>query len=164
MHAPVRSGIELLGTAVGLALIAVVVLTLTGSMAWVITTGVSMQPQFEEGDLAVVRPAAAYDVGDVIAYRNRDLDRIVLHRVVDVVDGRLVTRGDSNDWIDSYRPTPDEVLGRLSAHLPGLGRASRVLLDPAVAAGAVFGGTVLLLGASGRPRGRPRRSSTREAT
>ena len=152
MRAPVRIGIELVSAVLGLGLLVVVVLTLTGSMAWVVTTGVSMEPEFSDGDVAVVRPADSYEVGDVIAYRNQDLGRIVLHRIIDRVDGRLVTRGDNNDWVDSYRPTTQDVLGSLRLHLPLLGRLLELLFRPAVAAGVVFLGTVLVLGTGARQR------------
>lgn len=56
--------------------------TATGQIAYVATHGVSMEPQFHRGDLAVVRPAASYEVGDVVAYRSELLDTVVLHRIV----------------------------------------------------------------------------------
>lgn len=151
MPRPLHLTIELVSAVLGVALLAIVLLTLTGSMAWVVTTGVSMEPGIEAGDVAVVRPAGDYRVGDVIAYRNPDLGQVVLHRIVDRVDGRLVTQGDNNGWIDSHHPTEDQVLGRLSAHLPMLGRVLELLFRPAVAAGVVFIGTVLFLGAAARP-------------
>ena len=41
---------------------------LGGGTTYVSTHGISMQPRFSTGDLAVLRPADSYDVGDVIAY------------------------------------------------------------------------------------------------
>lgn len=152
MRSPVRVGIELVSAGLGLGLLVVVALTLTGSMAWVVTTGVSMEPEFSDGDVAVVRPADTYELGDVIAYRNPDLGQVVLHRVIDRADGRLVTRGDNNEWVDSYRPAPEDVMGSLRLHLPAVGGVLELLFRPPVAAGMVFLGTVLVLGAGGRQR------------
>lgn len=150
MPTATRVLIESVSAALGLALLGIVALTLTGSVAWVITTGDSMEPGFRSGDVAVVRPAADYAVGDVIAYHNGDLQQIVLHRVIDEVDGLLVTQGDNNEWVDSYRPRPDEVLGTLRLHMPGLGRVLRMLFEPAFTAALVFAGTVLLLSRGSR--------------
>ena len=41
---------------------------LGGSTTYVATHGISMEPRFHTGDLALVRPASAYRVGDVVAY------------------------------------------------------------------------------------------------
>lgn len=155
MRPSLRLGIELVSAALGTGLLVVVVLTLTGSMAWVVTTGTSMEPGISAGDVAVVRPADDYAVGDVIAYRNPDLGQVVLHRIVDEVDGRFITQGDNNDWADSHRPAPGEVLGVLALHLPVLGRALAWLFEPAVAAAMAFIGTVLVFGRGTRHRPLP---------
>lgn len=151
MRRSLRLVVELVSALLGLGLLAVVTLTLTGSMAWAVIAGVSMQPTFAAGDVAVVRPAADYQVGDVVAARNPDLNgKIVLHRVVDRIDGRLVTRGDNNDWVDSHRPRSEDVIGTVWLHLPGLGRVLALLFRPEVTAAIVFLGTVLVLGTDAR--------------
>ncbi|MGA9859993.1 MAG: S24 family peptidase, partial [Solirubrobacteraceae bacterium] len=59
-----------------------------GSTNYVITHGVSMEPRFHSGDLALVRPAAQYRVGDVVAYHSSLLHLVVLHRIYAIHDGR----------------------------------------------------------------------------
>ena len=134
----------------GVALLALVVMIGSGQLRWVITTGNSMSPRVAVGDLIVVRPADRYQVGDVIAYDSPDLDRKVLHRIVGVEDGRFVTQGDHNDWVDSHRPAASEVVGREVLHLPGIGSHLRSLLDPGVVAVIVGLATTLVLGVLGR--------------
>ena len=80
---------------------------------YVSTHGISMEPGFSTGDLAVLRPAGSYDVGDVVAYRSDALDTVVMHRIVGGDGDRFVTQGDNNDWLDQDQPTQDEVLGTL---------------------------------------------------
>ena len=63
--------------------------------------GSSMWGAFRPGDYLVVEPAplAAIQPGDVVLYRGRDPEGEsddVVHRVVDVAPGGLVTRGDNN--------------------------------------------------------------------
>ncbi len=106
-----------------------------GSTAYLAVRGSSMVPTFRPDDLVVVRRDPPYEPGDVVAYRTPasadppgggepggDAARpIIVHRVVGVDGGRLVLRGDANDLDDALRPTPDDVLGRHVATLPGVG-------------------------------------------
>lgn len=107
--------------------------TLGGATTYVSTTGTSMEPDFHTGDLALLSTADSYAVGDVVAYHSETLDKIVMHRVVAVEDGRLVTQGDNNDWLDDDRPTEDEILGTLFLGVPQGGKALDALRSPIVA-------------------------------
>ena len=82
-----------------------------------------MEPGFHTGDLAILRPADSYAVGDVVAYRSESLDTIVMHRIVAGDGERFVTQGDNNDWLDEDRPTEDEILGTLFLRVPQGGKA-----------------------------------------
>ena len=61
---------------------------LGGPADYVVTAGTSMEPRFHTGDLAIVRSAREYRVGDIVAYRSRALNTIVLHRIIAKVGGR----------------------------------------------------------------------------
>lgn len=106
-----------------MALIAVAALALAprqagGATTYVRTSGTSMEPGFSQGDLALVREADDYGVGDVVAYESPRLDSIVLHRIVAREGDRYVFQGDNNDFLDDERLTADHVLGRLWVHVP----------------------------------------------
>jgi signal peptidase I len=162
-----RQGIvKTIGAAASLVLVVVAWIVfaptgLGGSVDYTIPTGTSMAPGIESGDLAVVRRSASYAVGDVVAYRSASLDRTVLHRIVDIDDDRYVTQGDANDWLDTDRPTAEEIHGRLWVRLPAIGGLLVQLRSPAglVALAVAFGAIV----AAGRLRpdrsGRHRRTS-----
>ena len=105
---------------------------LGGGTTYVNTHGISMEPGFSTGDLAVLSSADSYSVGDVVAYRSGALDTIVMHRIVDEKAGHFVTQGDNNDWLDEDRPTQDQILGRLFFHIPQGGTALNALRSPAV--------------------------------
>lgn len=107
-------------TAMAMTICAVVV---SGSVSFVTTHGSSMEPGFHGGDLAVVRPADSYQVGDVVAYRSRLLDTIVMHRVAARDGDRYVFKGDNNEWLDRDRPTERELVGKLWWHVPKGGAA-----------------------------------------
>jgi signal peptidase I len=96
---------------------------LGGSTAFVQTYGTSMEPHFHAGDLAIVRAASNYRVGDVVAYRNAQLGgHVVLHRIIRIVDGHYYFKGDNNNFVDSFQPVRSGLVGRLWLHVPAVGR------------------------------------------
>src|SRR3954470_16839554 len=105
-------------------------LTLGGGTTYVSTHGISMEPRFQTGDLAILRSAGSYGVGDVVAYRSVSLDTVVMHRIVAMDGDRFVIQGDNNDWLDEDRPGPDLVLGKLWLRIPRGGKALATLKSP----------------------------------
>jgi signal peptidase I len=94
---------------------------LGGRTTYLVSHGISMQPRFHTGDLAVIRPAANYRVGEVAAYRSRVLRTVVLHRIVAVAHGHYTFKGDHNNWLDPERPTRAQMIGTLVARIPAGG-------------------------------------------
>jgi signal peptidase I len=105
-----------------------------GSTSYVVTSGISMQPRFHSGDLAVLRPASDYKVGEIVAYHSPLLRVTVLHRIVARDGNRYVFKGDNNNFLDPVRVSRSEVLGRLWVRVPHAGRLLAALHDPIVAA------------------------------
>jgi signal peptidase I len=96
-----------------------------GSTTYVVTHGISMEPLFHTGDLALVRPAGQYKVGEIVAYHSSLLHMVVLHRIVAIHNGHYTFKGDNNNFLDPVHPTRAQLVGRLWVHLPRGG----VLLD-----------------------------------
>lgn len=92
-----------------------------GTMTYVLTSGVSMQPGFEQGDLAVLRTADDYRVGDVAAYNSSELKKIVMHRIEKESEKGYTFQGDNNDFVDPETVTDDQMLGELVLRVPGVG-------------------------------------------
>lgn len=101
-----------------------------GPTAYVVTQGTSMLPNFEADGLVVTRTQQDYRTGDVVAYRNRELKAVVMHRIIRRDGERYVLQGDNNDFLDTYRPTRGEVIGRQWLHWPGGGRWFRLVRTP----------------------------------
>jgi len=117
-------------------------LKLGGEVSYVMVNGISMEPGFHTGDLAIMRQAAAYQVGDIVAYTDAQMNANVIHRIIGTEENRFVLQGDNNSWIDAFQPTPDEVVGKLWLHLPQLAVAIewvRAPLNMALAAGLIGG-------------------------
>lgn len=107
---------------------------LGGSATYITTFGTSMEPVLHRGDLVVVKPQSSYRVGDIVAYRSESIRTVVLHRIVDREDDRFVFKGDNNTWIDTDRPRADELVGKMTMHLPGAGTHLRRAASPPVVA------------------------------
>jgi signal peptidase I len=141
--------------AAGVVLVLLAPTQLGGRTGYVVTAGTSMEPEIHAGDLVLTRTRASYDVGDVVLYRSRTLDRNVLHRVVARSGNRFVLEGDNNGYRDTERPTADAIVGELWVKMPGAGRPLVALRRPPVFALVVF---LLVLGvlAGGRSARRER--------
>ena len=101
--------------------------SLGGPATYVIVTGTSMLPSIESGDLAVAFEQDSYAVGDVVVYRVPVADpgagTQIVHRVVGEPErGRgYLVQGDNREGVDYWRPTDDEILGKMRVHLPRVG-------------------------------------------
>src|SRR4051812_3656855 len=128
-----------------------------GPFAYVTTHGISMEPRFHTGDLAVVHPEGSYQVGDVAAYHNRMLHTVVLHRIVAISHGRYTFKGDNNTWLDQERPVRSQLIGTLVLRVPRGGLWLHRLLSPTALGLLAFG--LLAAGGGATTRRRKRRTT-----
>jgi len=145
---------------VGLTVIATLA---TGEVALVTTHGISMEPRFHTGDLAVIVPAAQYHVGDVVGYHSPLLHIVVLHRIVAEHAGLFTFKGDNNSFLDPVRLTGSAIEGRLWLHIPQGGTVLGWFRSPAVLGLLAFLVVALGLGGASRRR-RNRRPGARPGT
>ncbi len=141
-----------------LQIIAVVVVLLAfvpsgagGAADYVTVTGSSMSPTLETGDTVMLTRHDHYAVGDIIAYRSQGLGGVVvIHRIIQLAgDGRYLTKGDNNGFVDQYRPADNDILGARVASLPDTTSLRRFLSGPAGIAVAIgVGFFVIALGGS----------------
>ena len=96
---------------------------LGGQASYVMINGSSMEPNFHNGDLVIVRQVSQYQVGDIITYHDAVLGAYIIHRVVEVEGGHFITKGDNNTWLDEYQPTASEIIGKYWIYLPKVGSA-----------------------------------------
>ena len=122
---------------------------LGGSTSYVVTDGSSMKPRLKAGDLVLVRRQGQYRVGEIVAYRSRQLHTIVLHRIVAREGRRYVFKGDHNNWLDSERPARDQLVGAIFLRLPGFGAKLKRAGTPVVVALLAGAGALLLAGGAG---------------
>lgn len=124
---PVVSAIALVSLALAWILFAPV--QLGGKAVYVILSGNSMEPDFHLGDLVIVKADEPYQLNDIVAYTHPEIGP-VFHRIVKINQGTYELKGDNNSWEDSYKPTEDEIIGRLWEHLPRAGKIVLFLRQP----------------------------------
>lgn len=130
--------------------------SLGGSTTYVTTNGNSMEPGIHAGDLALIRSADRYRVGDAVAHHSDMLDTTVLHRIVAVDEGVYTLQGDNNSWLDPDQPTEDNIVGALALRIPQGGVWLDRITSPTMLALLVLALT-LGGGAAARTRRRNRR-------
>lgn len=100
-------------------------------------TSDSMDPTLRTGDGYLLVPAGQIQADDIVTYRAPGSDGLVTHRVVEVTDAGLVTKGDGNEVTDQATGDPpireSAVVGQVLSiagfvvRIPGLGPATTVL-------------------------------------
>ena len=101
-----------------------------GQAAYIMVIGKSMEPNFHLGDMIIVKQGSHYNVGDIVAYKNTQLKSNVFHRIIGYESGRYILKGDNNAWVDTYKPAPEEVIGKLWIYLPGAGKIIQRIRTP----------------------------------
>jgi len=101
-----------------------------GPTSYAVLSGTSMEPRLERGDLVLTRAKPSYRVGEVVLYEDHETGSRVLHRIIAERDGRFVTKGDNNDFIDPVHPVPDEVVGKFWFSVPAAGTVLAWLKRP----------------------------------
>jgi signal peptidase I len=116
-----------------------------GRTSYVVVNGISMEPKFHKGDLALVRKSDSYNVGDIVVYRHPTIGPII-HRIIGKDGDRYIFKGDNNDFVDTYHPTQDELIGKFWFHIPAIGQPFTKLRNRLVIAGLVaLCGLIVLL-------------------
>lgn len=127
--------------AIGAAVLAGAVLIRVDHLTFQPVLSGSMRPGIQPGDLAVLRPGPVSQlrVGEVIAYLPPGHTLPVMHRVVSIDAGGLVTKGDANNVADPWGrvKTQSATVDHLVAVVPKVGWLTEVRRQLLVAAGAV---------------------------
>jgi signal peptidase len=123
--------LRLVALAVGVAVVTVAVallrpVSLGGPAGYTIVSGDSMSPTFASGDLVITMEQSSYEAGDVVVYavpRGKTGEGAhVVHRIIGgTAFGGFTVRGDAKDADDPWRPTADDVVGKVVVAVPSAG-------------------------------------------
>lgn len=103
---------------------------LGGPASYVVTDGTSMLPHFKANGLVITRVEPSYRVGEVAAYHNHQLHRVVMHRIVAMDGDRYVFKGDNNSFTDQYHATQADIVGKEWVYWPDGGTYLNALRNP----------------------------------
>lgn len=111
-----------------------------GFGAAVVLTG-SMEPAILTDDLIFVGEQDSYELDDVVVYQSGST--LIVHRIVDMEDGTVTTKGDANNVAD--KPIDiSRIKGKVIGRIPGAGIAVRMLKTPAATLLLVAGAVALM--------------------
>jgi signal peptidase I len=131
---------------------------LGGPAGYVVVAGDSMLPTFSDGTLVLTTASADYALGDVIAFAvataNRTDQPLVIHRIVsgDASEG-FVTQGDNRTFTDPWIVRVEDIVGRSSLSVAGVGQVLLALRSPIALASIGAGiAAYVVLGWTAAPR------------
>jgi len=79
--------------------------------SFAIVVGNSMYPNLKDGDFLVVKNNQEVETGDIICFFDEENRRIV-HRVINIEDNKITTKGDFNKYKD--KPiSKDKIIGKV---------------------------------------------------
>jgi signal peptidase len=87
----------------------------------------SMQPAIDAGDLVVIRQQKKYNVGDIVTLRSGN--SLVTHRIIDMDQEYVHTKGDANNVADQPMPL-SSIQGKVILRVPSFGRLLLFLKTP----------------------------------
>jgi len=97
------------------------VATVTGGTVCAVAPTGSMVPTFADNDYLVTEAVdlGSVRIGDIIVRKDGKGGALIVHRVVKIGGGQLVTRGDANSFDDPGTVTTDTISGRVVAIVYG---------------------------------------------
>lgn len=78
----------------------------------------SMEPQISKNDLIIIKKINNYNINDIIVYKRANT--LIVHRIVDINDDKIITKGDANDEYDKPIKV-DQIYGKVSYKIPFIG-------------------------------------------
>ena len=100
---------------------------LFGIRSYVVVTG-SMKPALPVGSMVFTAPKNVYEVGNIITFKRGNI--AITHRIYDIKDGKIITKGDANNAPDSQVVLKSDIIGRDVAVVPFIGRFTGFIKTP----------------------------------
>ncbi len=109
---------------IAIIIIIIIIFTLS-DIRFLTVTGNSMNPDITQNDIVIVVPTdtKSLDIGDIITYK-LDIggkEYLFTHRIVDMDNGVIKTKGDNMPESDIYSIMPKDVVGRVVGEIPYIG-------------------------------------------
>ena len=97
-----------------------------------------MYPTILPGSIVITKTAAPYQIDDIVSFtlKEGEIQRIVVHRIIDVTEDGFIIKGDNNPSKDPGFPTEDDIRGKVVYVVPYVGELLALLRNPIVLFGA----------------------------
>lgn len=91
----------------------------------------SMEPKFSIGDIVIIDTKVdTYKANDIITFEDVN-GAFVTHRIIEITDEEIITKGDANNTVDSPIDR-DSIVGKYTYKITGVGALIRSLRSPFV--------------------------------
>lgn len=100
---------------------------LYGIRSFVVVTG-SMTPALPVGSMVFTFPKSTYNIGEIITFKRGSIT--VTHRILDIKEGKFITKGDANNSSDAQIVSKSEIIGHDVAVVPFIGRLTGFIKTP----------------------------------
>lgn len=106
-------------------LIIIITIYTVSDVRFLTVIGTSMNPDITQNDIVVVVPTdtMSLEIGDVITYKlyMEGKDYMFTHRIVNIENGIIMTKGDNMPESDGYDVMSKDVVGRVVGIIPYIG-------------------------------------------
>lgn len=115
------------------------VFPIPGNYQFMVVQSGSMEPTIKIGSVVLVKPASAYQIGDIITFKGgfrnaRGENLPVTHRIVEMrVDSGVplyTMKGDANDSVDTREIGKGQIIGKVLFDIPYVGYAVEAARTP----------------------------------
>lgn len=89
----------------------------------------SMVPTFYKGDMILVQGVEDVAVGDIIVFGVMDRPYPIIHRVKEINDGGIKTKGDNNLYVDPWTIQQADIYGKAVLKFPLLGWVKIIFVE-----------------------------------
>lgn len=72
----------------------------------------SMFPEFEKGNIIIIKEEKEYNIGDIITFLD-DTGTLVTHRIIEKYEDGFFTKGDNNNTRDKEKVTIPKISGKV---------------------------------------------------
>ena len=104
---------------------------LIGFRTYTVLSG-SMEPDLYPGDIVVVinKNKINFNIGDIITFKK--YNTVITHRIIDLNNNGYITKGDNNNFKDSFIVENKDIIGKVLLKIPKLGYILEFLSRPII--------------------------------
>ena len=117
---------------------------LGGDSEFLIVLGKSMDPTILHGSIVITKKLPSYQIDDIVSFtlkEGREVQRVVVHRIIDETEEGFIIKGDNNEKKDPGFPTTNDIRGKVIFVIPYVGEMLAFLRNPIV----LFGSAVVII-------------------